>query len=282
MDYLIGSALRYYYFKSTTGSNYQATYSIDSTISDILVLGSSRASHHYIPHIFEDILNMSCFNTGRDGQFFLYSYAIFCSAVNRYSPKIVLFDINLNDFYIDKNELDRLSSLFPYYKEKPELRSIIELKGPLEKYKLKSSIYPFNSRILSIINGNISLIDLKNKELKGYSPLFGNLSDSSLIHTKEDTLHISSVANDIMEKIAQICDKNNIRLIMIQSPRYNLVENGNATEFFRELERKYNIEFWNYVNDTCFLKAKYFKDNDHMNDLGSHEFTRIVANRLRK
>lgn len=282
LDYLIGNTLKAYYFRSTTGSNYQTTYSMDSTTADILIIGSSRANHHYIPEIFEDSLNMSCFNTGRDGQFLLFSYAIFCSAVNRYNPKIILFDINPSDLYTDKDDFERLSNLFPYYKGKPELRSIIELKGPLERYKLKSSIYPFNSRILSIINGNVSLIDLKNKELKGYAPLVGHLSDSTMIRNEENPRPVSPIASELLNTICQTCNIRNIRLIMIQSPIYEFIEVGSSTEFYQELARQFNFELWSYFNDTSYLKSNYFKDRSHLNDLGAHKFSKDIASRLKR
>jgi hypothetical protein len=76
-DRVGGAILRHYYFSQTSGSWYRTTYSIDSTRADILVFGSSRANHHYVPEVFEDSLNMSFYNTGQDGNLILNNYAIF-------------------------------------------------------------------------------------------------------------------------------------------------------------------------------------------------------------
>ena len=34
---------------------------------DVLIMGSSRAHHHYVPEIISDSLGLSCYNTGKDG-----------------------------------------------------------------------------------------------------------------------------------------------------------------------------------------------------------------------
>jgi hypothetical protein len=129
-DWAGGAILRYFYFSQTSGLGYRTTYSIDSTRANILVFGSSRANHHYVPEVFEDSLKMSFYNTGRDGNFLFYNYAIFKAILKRYTPKILIMDINPDELYYNPDSYDRLSSLLPYYKDHPEIRDIIELRGP--------------------------------------------------------------------------------------------------------------------------------------------------------
>ena len=76
-DQGIGTILKFFYFRQESGDGYRTTYAIDSTIADILIFGSSRANHSYVPEIFEDKLHYTFYNTGRDGNFILYNYAIF-------------------------------------------------------------------------------------------------------------------------------------------------------------------------------------------------------------
>ena len=48
----------------------------NKVVADIVILGSSRASHHYVPHIITDSLGLTCVNLGEDGQGILYNYPI--------------------------------------------------------------------------------------------------------------------------------------------------------------------------------------------------------------
>ena len=98
LDFLIGKSLEYFYFKQKSGLQYRTTYSIDSTRAEILVFGSSRANHHYVPEVFEDSLKMSFYNTGRDGNRLLYNFAVFSSILKRDTPKIVILILILTSF----------------------------------------------------------------------------------------------------------------------------------------------------------------------------------------
>src|SRR5579885_1123861 len=60
LDFVIGSALRYFYFKQDSGLLYRTTYSMDSTRAEILIFGSSTANHHYVPGLFTNNLHLSC------------------------------------------------------------------------------------------------------------------------------------------------------------------------------------------------------------------------------
>src|SRR5258705_13588645 len=170
LDFIIGSLLNIFYFKQYTGFQYRTTYSIEKTTADLLIFGSSTASHDYYPGVFEKRLNMSYYNEGRDGTPNLYHYAVLKAVLKRYSPKIVIYDFDVNEFRKDPESYDRLSSLLHYYKTHPEIRSVLELKSPHEKLKLLSNIYPYNSSIFSIVAGNVERRQNMDINFKGYVP----------------------------------------------------------------------------------------------------------------
>ena len=76
LDQLFGNLLRILYFKQNHGAEYKTTYTFEKVNSDILIIGSSRAEHHYDSQIFEDSLNMSCYNSGEGGKFIFYYDAV--------------------------------------------------------------------------------------------------------------------------------------------------------------------------------------------------------------
>jgi len=46
------------------------------------------------------------------------------------------------------------------------------------------------------------------------------------------------------------------------------------------VKTEHRFEFWDYSNASMILKSKYFNDQEHLNDLGAHEFTRLITDRL--
>lgn len=272
--------MRKYYFSSKSGVHYHLTYSIDSTEADIIVLGSGRAHAHYVPQILEEKLNMSCFNTGMDGHYLFNNYAVFKAITERYTPKIIILDIRgLHELYIGTGGYEQVSSILPYYQKNQELRSVIELKSKFEKLKLISKIYPFNSALLTLFKGAVGDEDITAS--KGYRPFFGSLTSAKLTDRQIDHQGLDPNKAKILETIASECKARNIEVIIIQSPIFFFDDQGKAIKYMNELSTKYNIEFWNYANDPFFMNPGFFKDREHMNDIGARAFTKAIADRLR-
>jgi hypothetical protein len=282
IDQIGGGIIRHFYFKQITGTLSRTTYAIDSTQANILVFGSSRANHHYVPEIFEDQLNMSFYNTGRDGNYIMYNYAIFKAILKRHTPKIVLFDICPDEIYSNGTNYDNLASILPYYKTHPEIRNIVELRSPIEKYKMLSEIYPFNSIIINICMGNIGLQKYRMEDRKGFVPLKKVLINS-ILETRDEYYSGSPDINKInaLNDIIYLCKKNKIQLIFIQSPEYANVLQNETSRVFEQIVKNNNATYWNFVNDPDFIAMpNFFQDQRHLNEKGAIYFSQIVAKRI--
>jgi hypothetical protein len=278
-----GAILRHFYFSQTSGLGYRTTYSIDSTNADILVFGSSRANHHYVPEVFEDSLKMSFYNTGRDGNFLLYNYAIFKAILTRHSPKIIIMDINPDELYFNQESYDRLSSLLPYYKNHPEIRDIVELRSPFEKYKLLSVIYPFNSGLLTIGVGNLEFNKSRKGDRKGYVPLYNQMNDTVLVAAnQENKTGIDSAKVEIIKKIAIACKAKDIKLYFVQSPMFVKNIQIHSYRVLKETIEPYHAETIDLSADSLFLNnPSYFQDRGHLNNEGATVFSGIIVRSIK-
>jgi len=280
-DQITGRFLRKYYFSQVAGTAYRTTYAIDSTYAELLVFGSSRANHHYVPDIFENKLKMSFYNAGQDGSSILYYYAVFKTILTRYNPKIVIMDINPSELYYSKESYDRLSSLLPYYKDHPEVRSIVKLRSPYENYKLLSAIYPFNSNLFSIGIGNMELNKSRRGDYKGYVPLLNQMKDTILYNLQVTHGAIDRNKVFALKSIAQICKKNNISLLLTYSPIFLKVLPDETNRIIEQLAKENNITFLNYANYSFFMEhPAYFQDRSHLNKDGAMAFSQMVAKQM--
>lgn len=282
LDFIIGSLLNIFYFKQESGLQYRTTYSIEKTTADLLIFGSSTANHNYHPGIFEKRLNMSFYNVGRDGNSIFYDYAVLKGILKRYSPKIVILDFGDDEFNKGDGSYDRLSSLLPYYKTHPEIRSIIDLKSPYEKFKLLSFIYPYNSSIFTIAVGNAAFNKIRRGDLNGYIPLT-NVWDES-IKDGNTLLKYESDSNKIktFEYFIRDCLYSKIELYIVCSPIFikpNYV--SNSIVLGKKIANKYNLQFFDYSKDTMFLNhPKLFADVGHLNDEGAKVFSDKVIDSI--
>lgn len=285
LDYSIGNLLRYFYFKQDSGLLYRTTYALDSTKADILIFGSSTANHHYIPALFTQGLHMSCYNTGRDGNNILYSYAILQGVLRRHPPKMIILDIYNREFRQGQETYDRITSLLPYYGNHPEIRKIIELKSPYEKYKIFSKIYPFNSLLFTIAVGNADFN--KNRESindqNGYVPLKGNWQKPLSIDTSLPTYKLDSIKIKYFKSFIRECQKSGIRLYLVSSPKFIKFKYEDPTlGVLKAVADEFNIPFYNFTNDSLYLNHRelYF-NKDHLNGKGAEIFTNRIISRIK-
>lgn len=274
--------LNYFYFNQESGDQFRTTYSIQKTTAEIIILGSSRASHHYNSAIFENKLNLSAYNAGRDGNFIFYHFAVLNGVLNRYTPKIVILDLNRAELLEDQESYDRIATLLPYYKKHPEIRSIIEHKGFYENIKLISNIYPFNSLILTIAIGNLELNKKRNADYLGYLPINRTYDGPLKTETISTIDKLDSLKVKIYKSIIYECKKKGVKLVVICSPYYIQFPTEDISLLLAEEIAKQNgVEFYNFSDNPIFLSnKKLFADNAHLNDHGATVFSNLVSDSI--
>jgi hypothetical protein len=284
LDYTIGKTLRYYYFKQESGMQYRTTFAMEKTTADVLIFGSSRANHHYHPEVFEKRLNLSFYNAGRDAGYIFYHYAVLKAVLKRYSPKIVILNFSGGDFIDNQVSYDRLAALLPYYETHSEIRSMIELKGPYEKLKLVSSIYPYNSSIFTIAVGNAEFNKKRRGDVKGYIPLTTVWDGAMRIENNVTTYKLDSTKIKIYQSFIEDCKNSNVKLYIFCSPiliKYS--QTDNSILIAQDIAKNNNILFSNYLNDPLFMNnPKLFADETHLNDEGARVFSNMVVNDIQK
>ena len=171
LDVVIGNLLKRFYLNQRSGYDFSTAYAIKKTKADMVIFGSSRAVNLFNPKIFEKETKMTCYNAGRIGEPIFYHYAVLKSILKRYKPKIILLSFDAGNFSIKQDAYDKLAVLLPYYHNHPEIRPVVNLKGPHEKVKLFSNIYPYNSLLLSMITGNSAYGKRKYNDSSGFFPI---------------------------------------------------------------------------------------------------------------
>jgi hypothetical protein len=284
LDVIIGKTLRHFYFSEDSGIYYRTTYSMDKTEADLLIFGTSRAYHHYAAKTIEDSLKVSSYNTGRDGEYIFYQTAVLKSVLKRYTPKMIILDF-AGSFNYSQEDYDRLSVLLPYYKDHPEIRDIVELRSPFEKYKLISQIYPYNSSLLTIIAGNMEFNKKRssNMDYHGYVPLHGLNSkklDSLITPAKYE---VDDNKIKVFTDFLSLTQQHNIPLVVVNSPDYYLYESDYSIDLARKLCEQRGIPFKDFSKDPEFLAhGDYFEDETHLNELGAEFFTKKVLNSIKE
>jgi hypothetical protein len=223
-------------------------------------------------------LNLSFYNAGRDGAYILHNYAIFRAITKRYSPDLIIFDIRPEEFEYNVREYDMLSLLLPY-SDHPEIMDVIDLKGPFEKVKRLSAIYPYNSLVFQIIMGNLEKGKERYKSENGFVPLTRVMEPETM--EKEDYAGWSMDKNKInaLLDIRNICRQKKISLLVVQSPLWRTPSDCVGWTRFVESNE---ITYLDLSGQDIFLsKPRYFSDKYHLNRQGAEAFSMMLAEFLK-
>lgn len=283
-DKLIGRWLTHAYFHISHGEQGRITYAIDSTTAPLLILGSSRAVHHYIPGIFTDSFHMDCYNTGKDNEGLYYCLAILTADLQRYHPQTILLDLTPNAFVLEENILDRLSVLLPYYHSHPEIRPILDKRSPGERWKTLSTLYCYNSLVLQTLGRSTSEA-FDQHSSNGYLPIYDTISYAPSLAFDERWLTDPVVPSlvDAFEKIIALARQDQCKLAVIMSPSYYPLPHGSTSlRLAKDICQRNGITFLDYTWSPTIAdnRQTLFYDGMHLNDAGAQRFTRLLCSDL--
>lgn len=250
--------------------------------ADVIVLGSSKAAHHYQPSVLQDSLNMTVYNCGQRGNGVIYEYGRLATIYQRYTPKIVVVDI-IKGYDLEKNDNSRyLDFLKMDYGKNETVDSLFHDIDNGSQYKMLLNCYKYNSTICDLLINNV-LKDRGRFRPDGYFPLVGNKMDkysAAINQTAAKHMEIDSVKLHYLNKIASE-RRIGCQLVFVISPTYLEVNTDDYASVYRICDRN-SVPLLDYQNDKRFLGRKdLYYDGSHLNDMGARMFSSIIAKDLK-
>jgi hypothetical protein len=257
-------------------------FALNRVTADILIVGSSRADHHYVPLQLKDSIekyshkDFSIYNAGQHNQGFNYFLCVIESALQRHTPKVIILDVE-NLSLID-SETFQTKALRPYIDINPIVKSELSKVKGKEALFLKSNLYDFNGQLLQIVL-NTTDKSTDSNSLYGYAPLLETFDARTYGGEKalsyDFKTNINPMPKEDFERIISLCHNKDIRLIVCISPNYGLQEHNNMSYItIHSLCQKNNVPFIDMENDKFFDTKPYlFYDPNHLNSRGAVIFT---------
>lgn len=276
MDLVGGLCFDFLKSNAKGGSTRNNYYILNDCDADIVILGSSRAKHHYIPSIIEDSLQLSCYNCSEEGNGILLANARYHSIVNRYTPKLIIYEVTPSfDYQVVDDNTRFLRYLKPYYKDKAIKDVVDRFTDPTTRYTLMSQMYQNNSSLLAYILDNIST----RSSQKGYLPLNGIMDkEPELVESEQFVVDADKMM--LLEDILQDCQKKDITMLFAISPKYSVSQTASYNVAI-ELAKDYGVPVFNYLESQTFKEKTLYQDNGHLNDTGANKFSKVFSHDLK-
>lgn len=275
MDLLFGWVFKAMRTHAKGGSTANCEYIANLATDDIIILGSSRATHHYIPQMISDSLGVSCYNCGEEGNGVVLAYGRLRMLTDRYNPKLVLYDITPNyDYGNQESNIKYLGYLRAYYDQNGIREIFDDFDDDLSQIKMLSKMYQNTSRLLPDLADNIIVRD----NHYGYEPLYGTMdpSDVEFTNTGGSLITIDSLKLSYVEKLILLCQNKGIPLVFMISPQFG---DSSSIDYLPAIElcERYSIRVYNNLaNPNIIQSAMYFHDKGHLNNIGAIEYTNSI------
>lgn len=244
--------------------------------SPCIIVGSSRAAHHYVTSSIQDSLNRLTYNIGIDGAFIANNICLINTLLDRYHPQLIIWEVHPNHFYTHIDQKHYL--LYPYFHSNQHVHNLLSLKlSHSEQIKLSSNLYRYNSNILRILLSSPAAADT----LLGYEPITPNprnfptsLDQAQLQATQIDTTLLTAFKHTIA-RIQSL----NIPVIVVNSPAYEYPVNHPALSALHQLSAQMQFPFLD--NSAIFLSyPQYFNDAGHLNHDGAQVYTQYFISQI--
>lgn len=279
MDFAFGLFFSFLRTHAKGGSTANCEYIANRATDDIIILGSSRASHHYVPQIIEDSLGMSCYNCGEEGNGVVLAYGRFRMLTSRYKPKLIIYEMTPGyDYGTTEPNNKYLGYLRPYYSKDGINGLFADFDDELSPLKMKSKMYQNTAKLLPNVVDNIIFRD----NMRGYSPLEGKLNPDKVKNVEAETCQVvDSLKLKYVEQIIVEAKKQNILILFMISPTYGIDSDISSYGPEIALCEKHNVPYYNFANYSPIAgNADCFQDMGHMNNNGALEYTKMIIKEM--
>lgn len=277
-DYIVGKAISAMADKAISGQALKNREIANSITPDILILGSSRSTHHYVPSVIEDSTGLKVYISGQDGNGIVMMWPQMRYIADRHHPQLIIYDVTPVFDIADDDNHKYLRYVRPLWGKNIAVDSIIRQIDNIEPLKLLSYSYRYNGSLPSIIKGTRPGEIYK----KGFSPLYGEFKSGNDANTSNSNLQrVNDLKLRFFNDMMNYAKTRGIRMVFIYSPTYRPATDEPLTEL-QSLIAEHGFEFYDYRSDSLFVgNETLFKDPDHLNIDGAELFTKQIIQHLR-
>jgi hypothetical protein len=260
-------------------SDYVFSYRYNQEHADIVILGDSRARHHYDSQMFMDTFHQSCENLGHDGSPIYRQWLELLRASHNGKIKTVILDASpkpLSRLWME----EYYDNLLPFYWSEDSIHRIIDKEtknGKFSNLLYASSFVQYNSKLHHVFE---SFIPRSVSTKHGFDPLpyTGNAYEQS---SAVPEIFITQNGVSYVDRIVEWCKKNDVRLLMVTSPYI-----GDHFEFVRLISdycKNKNVTYLDYSSSKRYVDDMYlWKDEAHLNEKGAEMFSEELVRHLKR
>lgn len=280
VDYVVGVVGDYMQHHSKPGPIKQMDDLIFNESFDVLIMGSSRARHHYVPSIFRDSLHCDVYNAGFDGNGVILAYGLLGLIVSHHSPKLVVYDIepsfDLFENANDENNSRYLTELRPFGRSE-WIDSFSKEISYFEPFKKNSNLYRYNSKLPYSF---VEFIKPMRVFPDGYFPIEKTMDPYKVITYPQENIDLKKL--EFVRRFIDFCSENGIKLVICFSPKYGKTGSTELAPII-ELCQINDVPVFDFYAASFFMdRPELFAEPMHLNKHGAEEYSQKIVTLIKK
>lgn len=276
-----------------TTSTYLGFYEMPKNSIDVLFLGSSEAATGFIPQELYNNYGITSYNLGCEQQNMLVSYYWLKEALRFQKPKAVVLETLMLFKYRANEPLNSTEACtrkaLDYMKWSAVKKEAVKEICSIDTSQSESSYYfpniRFHSRWTELSEDDFSYAQMCNHyEMKGFSTMINRIGENDYMplftDETEETTDSVALMESYVEKIALLCEENDIDLILVKNPATSeKIGKYNTT---MQLAKRLNIRFYDFntmqlYNDILFSFSEDMIDKGHPSITGAIKITNYLG-----
>lgn len=287
---------KYYDQAYSTTLTYKSFYQLDRNSVDVLFVGSSHAANAFNPQVLYDEYGIRSYNLGCEQQNVLVSYYWITEALQTQSPQAVIIDPFMLAQYFQYEPLNTSESctrmaIDPMRMSTNKLNAIRDICEIDTNQDFNSYIFTnkrFHTRWTNLNEQDFVFPNVEvATNLKGFSVISQKVEDKGFEpYTNLETDNIAiipPVMMEYMDKIVELCEANNIRLILVKTPskEWNIAKHNVVADYANEK----GIPFYDINVKDVYDQCGFDFDEDmgnpgHVNIWGAAKITSFIGELL--
>jgi len=279
-----------------TTSTFLKFYDLEKDTVEVLFLGSSHMVSAVNPIQIDEEYGINSYNLGSEQQSIFLSYYWLREALRYQNPQIIVLDC----YFLDRvsyspfnTEESFIRKSIDYMKWSDVKQDAVDEICSAYEDQTKLSYYltniRFHERWKSLTKDDFaSYEEIADYDgLNGYKILTEQYGENDYIPviegTDSDTREFADPMKRYLDKIRELCDKNNMELILIMTPYKNCdIGLHNA---IMKYSNEYGIPFYDFNEEKLYDKINYNFEEDnsevsHVNENGALKITSFLGELL--
>ncbi len=251
---------------------------------EVLFIGDCEVYANFSPMVFYEEEGISSYIRGSSQQLIWQSYGILKETLKYEIPKVVIFNVNAMRYSKPVSEAyNRLTiDKMKWSKEKVEMI----FSSMTEEESFLSYVFPilrYHSRIFELSEEDFTYLFQRRQNTFNGFLINQNIKGVESLPTKRPLTEtrFADITYEYLDKIRELCEENNIQLVLIKAPSLYPYWYTEYDEQIKEYASKYGLDYYNFLENILEIGLDYHVDTYdgglHLNLHGATKLSKYFA-----